>query len=149
MKHDMPLPVSPRENAVRLRAKALLGSNVVLVPRAMRTCAGGGRTGTLVFGWLVGIPATDGEDDGTLGTVLGVSPPLGSNLDLSQLGTAEEAVADALRRGKEGLGPYAPGDLDLAPPEHVPGEDRSARPARPGRKSEAGLTTSSIDLPGA
>jgi hypothetical protein len=140
---------SPRENAVRLRAKALLGAEVILVPRVLRTRAGGGRTGSLVFGWLVGVPVSGGEDDGTLGTVLGVSPPLGSTLDLSQLGTAEEAVADALRRAKEGLGPYDPAALDLMPPEHASDEERRSRPARPGRKSEAGLTTSSIDLPGA
>lgn len=140
---------STRENAVRLRAKALLGSEVVLVPRTLLTRAGGGRTGTLVFGWLVGLPTPGGGDDGTLATVLGVSPPVGSTLDLSQLGTADEAVADALRRAKEGLGPYPDDALGLSPPEHVIGEDRRARSPRPGRRSEAGLTTSSIDLPGA
>jgi hypothetical protein len=140
---------SSRENAVRLRAKALLGSEVVLVPRVLRTRAGGGRTGNLVFGWLVGIPASGAEDDGTLDRVLGISPPLDCALDLSQLGTAEEAVADALRRGKEGLGPYDPAALDLTPPEHASDEERRARPPRPERRrSEAGLTTSSIDLPG-
>jgi len=140
-------PASPREIALRLRAKSLLGSDVVLVPRILSTRAGG-KSGALVFGWLVGRPAPGGDGGAGLQAVLGISPPLGSHLDLSQLGTPDEAVEDALRRRKDGEGPYTADALDLSPPEHVPGEARRAQPPRPRRRSESGLTTSSIDLPG-
>jgi hypothetical protein len=141
----MPGPTpSPRENALRLRAKTLLGADTVFVPRILSTRAGG-KSGALVFGFLVCRPAPGGP--GTQDEVLGVSPPPGSPLDLSQLGTADEALADALRRAKEGLGPYPAEALDLSPPEHVTGAERRSLPPRPDRRMPTGQTTSSIDLP--
>jgi len=124
-----------------LRAKGFLGSDAVLVPRLLSTRAGG-KCGALVFGYLVCRPEPGAPD-----LILGISPPPGSPLNLAQLGTADEALADALRRAKEGLGPYPAEALDLSPPEHVTGAGRQGRPLRPDLRVSTGETTSSIDLP--
>ena len=133
-------PPTHHEKTANLRAKTLLGSAVRVERRSIQTRAGG-RTGVLVWGYSVlRGGGEDGEEE-----ILGVSPPAGSALDLSRLGTPEEALQDALRRRKEGLGP-------VLPEETGPGglvRDRGAAAPRPHWKPNTEDTTSdvSLDLP--
>jgi hypothetical protein len=137
---------TPRENAVRLRAKRMIGSEVDVVPRFLRTRAGKNLTGILVYGYLV-VRDAGGPDAAPRREVLGMSPPLGNRLDLGWLGTPEEALADALQRKADRLGPYPPGECDTAPPEVLKGEGRRPTEPRPFWRPSATGTTSSIELP--
>ena len=141
-------PPSHHENTASLRIKALLGSAVRLERRALRTFAGGKR-GLLVYGYRVVLGG--GPDEAGEAEVLGISPPAGTSIDLSRLGTPEEALQDALRRRREGLGPV---EADLAwDPARPAGPAPAAAPAaRPHWKpspehTTSGFSTSSLDLP--
>jgi len=118
-------PPTHQENTALLRAKALLGSAVRLERRSIRTQAGG-KTGLLVYGYRI---VRGGGSEGDL-EVLGIAPPEGSSLDLSRLGSPEEALQDALRRRRDGAGAAPPED-SVPAPEPVSSE----------------LSTSSLDLP--
>jgi hypothetical protein len=138
-------PPSHHENTALLRAKALLGSAVRLERRALRTKAGG-KTGVLVYGYRV-VRGGGGDGDAE---VLGLSPPPGNSIDLSRLGTPEEALQDALRRRREGKEPYGPEGTDLPPPPAAGAPETPApRPHwRPTTESTtSGFSTSSLDLP--
>jgi hypothetical protein len=146
-------PPTHHENTALLRAKALLGSSVRLERRSLRTSAGGKR-GLLVYGYRIvrGGGEVDGREDWNGDAeVLGISPPAGSHIDLSRLGTPEEALQDALRRRQEGLGPIeaSEGRESPRPFEPAAAADRPARPHwKPSPESTtSGFSTSSLDLP--
>ncbi len=145
MASEDPAPTH-RENAVRLRAKRMLGSEVDVVPRVFHTRAGTKLRGILVYGYLV-VRDAGGPDAAPRREVLGMSPPLGNHLDLGWLGTPEEALADALQRRADGSGPYPAESFDPAPPEVLKGEDRRPVEPRPYWRPSSTGTTSSIDLP--
>ena len=145
MVDEVPAP-TPRENVVRLQAKRMLGSEVDIVPRVFHTRAGAHLRGMLVYGYLVVRPSSD-LDEAPRREVLGMSPPLGNHLDLGWLGTPEEALADAVRRRGDHLGPYPVSEFDPDPPELLKGEDRRPVEPRPYWRPSGTGTTSSIDLP--
>ena len=139
-------PPTPRENAVRLRAKRMLGSEVDIVPRVFHTRAGTHLRGFLIYGYQV-VRDAGGPDEAPRRDVLGMSPPLGNHLDLGWLGTPEEALADALQRKADAAGPYPADSIDPAPPEVLKGEDRRPAEPRPYWRPSSTGTTSSIELP--
>ena len=145
MDEGLPAPTH-RENAVRLRAKHLLGAEVDLVPRVFHTRAGQHLRGILVYGYLV-VREAGGEDEAPHREVIGMSPPLGNRLDLGWLGTPEEALADALQRKADRLEPYEPGEVHGDLPEVLKGEGRRPEEPRPYWRPSTTGTTSSIDLP--
>jgi len=145
MDTDVP-PPTPRENAVRLRAKRMLGSEVDIVPRVFHTRAGEKLRGLLIYGYLV-VRDGGGPDEAPRREVLGMSPPLGNHLDLGWLGTPEEALADALQRKADHLEPYLPLEIDQGPPELLTGEERRPSEPRPYWRPSSTGTTSSIELP--
>ena len=126
------------------RARSLLGPDVALVRRAVVTLAGG-RTGLLVVGYQVcrrSLEAPGGA------VVLGISPPDGAELDLSALGTPEEALKDALHRHAAGLPPYreaVPGRLPDLVGTVADEDDLLSRPPPP--RPNWDLTTSTLSLP--
>jgi hypothetical protein len=138
-------PPTRREERVQQRARADLGPEVVLTRRVLVTRAGP-RRGRLVVGYRLCRPIPSGNGAPPTVEVLDMSPLRGEGVDLSNLGTPEDALEDAVQRRSQGLGAYpdeCPGD----PLPEPAGTSAAGTPVYAVLPLDSELTTSTMDLP--